>query len=89
MIRTLTKIFPKFLNFEQIQLRMDIAQEMLTAFTDDPDLPKKLRNEIAMEVSRPKKARKVRSNVEIFILKCLEDCKNRWQKYILSNGGFL
>ena len=36
------KIVPKLLNFEQIQLRMDIAQKMLTTFNDDPDLPKKI-----------------------------------------------
>ena len=34
------KIVPKLLNFEQKQRRMDIAQEMLTTFNDDPDLLK-------------------------------------------------
>ena len=34
------KIVPKLLNFEQKQRRMDIAEEMLTAFNDDPDLLK-------------------------------------------------
>ena len=32
----------KFLNFEQKQLRMDMAQDMLTTFNDDPDLIKKV-----------------------------------------------
>ena len=35
------KIVAKLLNFEQKQLRMDIALEMLTAFNDNPDLLKK------------------------------------------------
>ena len=35
------KIVPKLLNFEQNQRRMDICQEMLTTFNDDPNLPKK------------------------------------------------
>ena len=35
------KFFPKLLNFEQKQRCMDIAQEMLTTFNDDPDLLKK------------------------------------------------
>ena len=33
---------PKLLNFEQKQRRMDIAQETLTTFNDDPDLLKKV-----------------------------------------------
>ena len=36
------KIFPKLLNFEQKQRRMDIALEMLTTFNDDLDLLKKI-----------------------------------------------
>ena len=36
------KLVPKLLNFEQKQSRMDSAQEMLTRFNDDPDLPKKI-----------------------------------------------
>ena len=36
------KIVPKLLNFELKQRRMDIAQEMLTTFNDDPDLLKKV-----------------------------------------------
>ena len=32
----------KLLNFEQKQCRMDIAQEMLTTFNDDPYLLKKV-----------------------------------------------
>ena len=36
------KIVPKLLNFEQNQCWMDIAQEMLTTFNDDPDLLKKV-----------------------------------------------
>ena len=35
-------IVPKLLNFEQKQRRMDITQEMLTTFNDDPDLLKKV-----------------------------------------------
>ena len=37
-----TKIVPKLLNFEQKQRCIDIAQEMLTTFNDNPDLLKKL-----------------------------------------------
>ena len=40
MKRVAVKIVPKLLNFEQNQCRMNIAQEMLTAFNDDPDLLK-------------------------------------------------
>ena len=32
------KIVPKLLNFDQKQCRLNIAQEMLRMFTDDPDL---------------------------------------------------
>ena len=42
MKRAAVKIVPKLLNFEQKQRRMDIAQEMLTAFNDDTDLLKKM-----------------------------------------------
>ena len=41
MKRAPVKIVPKLLNFEQKQLRMDITQEMLTTFNDDPGLLKK------------------------------------------------
>ena len=43
MKHTAAKIFSKLLNFEQKQRPMDIAQEMLTTFNDDPDLLKKVR----------------------------------------------
>ena len=33
---------PKFINFEQTQRGMDIAQEILTTFNDNPDLLKKI-----------------------------------------------
>ena len=36
--RASAKIVPKLLNFEQKQHRIDIAQEMLTTFNDDPEL---------------------------------------------------
>ena len=36
------KIVPKLLNFEQKQRHMDIAQEILMTFNDDPDLLKKV-----------------------------------------------
>ena len=42
MKRAATKIVPKLLNFEQKQHRMDIAQQMLTTFNDDPDLLKEV-----------------------------------------------
>ena len=42
MKRTAAKIVSKFLNFEQKQSRMDIAQEMLTTFNDNSDLLKKV-----------------------------------------------
>ena len=38
--RAAAKIFPKLLNFEQKQRRINIAQDMLTTFNDDPDLLK-------------------------------------------------
>ena len=41
MKRAAAKIVSKLLNFEQKQYRMDIAQEMLTTFNNDPDLLKK------------------------------------------------
>ena len=34
--RVVVKIVPKLLNYYQKQSRMDIAQEMLTTFNDDP-----------------------------------------------------
>ena len=40
MKRMAAKIVPKLQNFEQKQRRMDIAQEMLTTFNDNPDLLK-------------------------------------------------
>ena len=42
MKRAAKKIFPKLLNFEQKQRCMDVAQEMLTMFNDNPDLLKKV-----------------------------------------------
>ena len=36
------KIAPKLVNFEQKQRRMDIAQKMLTAFNNNPDLLKEV-----------------------------------------------
>ena len=36
------KIVPKLLSFEQKQRRINIAQEMLTTFSDDSDLLKKV-----------------------------------------------
>ena len=36
------RIVPKLPNFEQKKCRLDIAQEMLTTFNDDPDLLKKV-----------------------------------------------
>ena len=42
MKRAAKEIVLKFLNFKQKQLRMDISQEMLTTFNDNPDLLKKV-----------------------------------------------
>ena len=42
MKRAAAKIVPKLLNFKQKQSHIDIAQEMLTKFNDDPDLLKKI-----------------------------------------------
>ena len=41
MKRKAAKIVTKFLNLEYKQYRMDIAQEMLTMFNEDPELLKK------------------------------------------------
>ena len=38
------KIVPKLFNFEQKQCCMDIVQEMLATFNDDPDLLKNVIN---------------------------------------------
>ena len=40
MKSTAAKIVPKLQNFEEKQLCIGIAQEMLTTFNDDPDLLK-------------------------------------------------
>ena len=37
-----TEVVSKLLNFEQNQLRMDIAQDMLTTFNNNPDFLKKV-----------------------------------------------
>ena len=42
MKRAAAMIVPKLLNFEQKKRRMDIAQEILTTFDDDPDLLRKV-----------------------------------------------
>ena len=42
MKRAAAKIVPKLLNFEQEQRGMEIAQEILTTFNEDPDLLKNL-----------------------------------------------
>ena len=42
MKRAQAKIVPKLLNFEQKQHCMDITQDMLATFNDDPDLLKKV-----------------------------------------------
>ncbi|EFN73466.1 hypothetical protein EAG_08786, partial [Camponotus floridanus] len=36
------KFVPKLLNFDQKQRRVDIAQELLNAINDDPDLLKRV-----------------------------------------------
>ena len=40
--RAAAKTVSKLLNFEQQERRMDIAQEMLITFNDDPDLLQKV-----------------------------------------------
>ena len=67
-----------FLKFEQKQRRMDIAQEMLTTFNDDPDLLKKVITSDESqwnrsEESRPIKTRQVRWNVKV-LFTVLFDC---------------
>ena len=42
MKRAAAKSIPKLQNFQQKQRRMNIAQEMLTPFHDDPELLKKV-----------------------------------------------
>ena len=42
--RTTAKIVRKLLNFKQKQRHIDIAQEMLTMFSDDPDVVTKKKN---------------------------------------------
>ena len=49
------KIVSKSLNFMQKQRRMDIAQEMLTTFNEDPDLLKKIVTGNGSREPRPKK----------------------------------
>ena len=48
MKRATVKIVPKLLNSEQPQRHMDIKQEMLMTFNDDPDL---LKNVITVDES--------------------------------------
>ena len=69
MKRAAEKTVPKLLNFKQIQRCMNIAQEMLTRFNDDPDFFKKVITDDEswepMEVVRRakiKKARQFQSN---------------------------
>ena len=72
MKRTATKIVPKLLNFEHKQHRIDIAQQMLLTFNDDPNLLKQLITDDESwkrpEEPRPKKARQVRPNGKVFSL---------------------
>ncbi|XP_025271347.1 protein GVQW3 [Camponotus floridanus] len=42
MQRVAAKFVPKLLNFDQKQRRVDIAQELLNAVNDDPDLLKRV-----------------------------------------------
>ena len=42
MKRAAAMILPKLVNFKQKQRRMNITQEMLTTFNDNPDLLKKV-----------------------------------------------
>ena len=44
MKRAAAKIIPKLLNFKAKQCHMDIAQQLLTTFNDDPDLLQKGHN---------------------------------------------
>ena len=44
MERAAAKILPTLLTFQQKQHRMDIVEEMLTTFSDDPNLFKKVHN---------------------------------------------
>ena len=65
MKRSAAKIVSKLQNFEQQQRRMDIAQEMLTMFSDDPDMLKKLATGDKPCVYE--KTRQVRSNVKALL----------------------
>ena len=83
MKRMTAKIVPTLLYFEQKQRLIDIAQEMLTTFSDDPDLLKKVitgegswlysynRAQSSQwkrsEELRPKKEHQVRSNVKVLL----------------------
>ena len=76
---TAAKIVSKLLNFQQKQLRMGIAQELLTTFNDDPDLLKKV---VAGDESCvwlwhwnqspiiPIKARQIQVNVKVLLTVC-------------------
>ena len=62
-----TKIVLKWVNFERKQCRMDIAQEMLTTFNDDPDLLKKV---ITVPLNRFKEGREDVNDDACSSIKC-------------------
>ena len=78
---------------KQKQCRMDISQEMLAKFNDEPDLLKTVITEIKAQSSqwkrkeepRSKIARKVRSNVK-FLLIVFFDCNGMMHYKFLPQG---
>ena len=79
MKRVAARIVPKLQNFEQKQRRIDITQEMLKTFNDDPVLLKKIITGYDIETKAQssqcmgpedqdrQKARQVRWNVKVFL----------------------
>ena len=49
-----TKFTTKMLNSEQKQSRMDVAQQILTTFNDDPDLLEKVNKNVCIVTLIPK-----------------------------------
>ena len=99
--RAAALIVQKLLNFKQKQRRMDITQEMLMTFNDDPDFAitgdeswvygydietKAQSSQLKRpEEPRPKKARQVRSNLKVLLI-VFFDCNGVMHHEFLPQG---
>ena len=104
MKRVAAKFVPKFLNFEQKQRRMEVAQESLTMpqppYSPDmapcnfflfPKIKRTLKGGRFTAIDDIKSAslKVLKAILKIEFEKCFEDWKKRWHNCIISNRDYI